>query len=117
MFRFRAYTGSSFTKTMNNYDKIFPTKYPMFHFYLKIWKLEIQTCALKPGDTTLTYEFIRLEIRWGLKELFGIRLYDTLQRRRNYLKEIMHEAGDDWSKEKLEEFIAIAQRELERVSK
>ena len=52
-------------------------KWPLFEFYLSIWKLSIKTQVMTASLESLTYEYIRLAFFWKNDYLFHFRLYTT----------------------------------------
>jgi hypothetical protein len=60
--------------------QIKPTRWPILDFHLNIWKLNIGTAIMRDNAQFRKYEFIRLEIYWGNKQLAKLDLYDTWER-------------------------------------
>lgn len=90
---------------------IVSTKWPLFEFYFGMWKLSIKTQLMTVPQETLTYEYIRVGIYWGSRELFHFRLYDTAYRK-DTLKDLT--TTGEYNKEQLEKIIKIATEELKR---
>jgi hypothetical protein len=60
--------------------KIVPTEYPVFDFYLRIWKLLILTAVLVDRPESESYEYLSLRVGWNGKRIWSIRLYDLTRR-------------------------------------
>lgn len=73
------------------YKQIFPTKFPLFEFYLRVWRLEIGTDCMRESMESTTYEYVRLRIDWKGKNLFHCRLFDTYRRQVDRLDGIYNE--------------------------
>jgi len=58
----------------------YKTRWPIFEFYLVIWKFSIKTQLMNNSLESLTYEYIRLAFLWKNDYIFHIRLYTTMEK-------------------------------------
>lgn len=97
------------------YKRVFPTRYPLFRFYIQVWKLAIMCDLLTKPDERLSYEYVALMGRWGDKELFCFRLYDTYRRIEDRLDGMLTD-GAKPTLGKLKEWRKIINEEIEKLS-
>lgn len=75
------------------YKNIFPTSYPLFDFYLRIWTFQIGTEIMRQSMDSDTYEYIRIRAEFRGNKIFEFRLFDTYKRQEDRLGGIYVEAG------------------------
>lgn len=101
-----------------NKDIIFPTKWPLFDFFIDIYKLRVGVVAMTPSVESLTYEYLRMRIAWGGKKLFEFRLFDTERRMTDRIgMSIKSEYAFDYTREELQHIIDVATEEMKKIKK
>jgi hypothetical protein len=61
-------------------EGVFPTRYPLLDFHMRIWKLTIETNLMSESMESMTYQYISLFILWKGNVLYKFRLYDSYKR-------------------------------------
>jgi len=98
------------------YKSIFPTKWPLFEFYLRIWKLTITTAVFTESIESLTYQYVAFLISWKGENKFKFRLYDTEIRKTERIDEIlMMEGSTKYTIKKLREIRKVALEEIKNI--
>lgn len=59
------------------------TPYPILDFYLKVWKLEVTAGVMREDMARRAFDYVALQIHWGVKRIFLFKLYD-IERRIDY---------------------------------
>ena len=92
----------------------YPTKWPLFEFWLGIWKLKVVVTLFRPSIESLSYEYHILMVHWGSKQLLRVRLYDSEQRMRDRLDPLLGAGKSIYTKKELKDVIKIAREELKK---
>ena len=55
-------------------------KWPLFNFYIEVWRFSFHLILFSPNQTRFTYEYIYFAFDYQGKELCHFHLYDTYER-------------------------------------
>lgn len=94
------------------YTRTYATNWPLLDFFFRVWKLQTAIVLMSPSVESMSYQYLALIARWGNKQLFIFRLYDTDRRVMNHFDPLLHEPYD---LKRLQEIKKTAIQEIKRL--
>ena len=96
------------------YKQVFPTRWPIFEFSFRVWRLAIWTAIMSESPESMTYEYVALFIRWGNREPLNLRLYETVRRVEDRLSGMFTES-QPMALKRLYQWRRVLNEEIKRV--